>query len=96
MDEKNLMKILKAIASEKRFEILKCLYRNKELSVRDMAEMINAPFRSTSKDLGILRRAELVQFRNYNLKRYYSINNSKNTSKLPKELFHFLVEWWDE
>ena len=98
MNEKNigkneieLMKILKAVASEKRFGILKYLHKNKELSVGDLAEMMNTPFRSVSKDLGILRRADLVQFRNFNLNRYYSIN----TNKFPKELFHFLVEQWD-
>jgi DNA-binding transcriptional ArsR family regulator len=89
MDEKNLIKILKAVASKSRFSILRCLYKSKELPVGDLAEMINLPFRSVSKDLGILRRAELVQFRNFNLNKYYSIN----ITKFPKELFHFLVEW---
>ena len=91
MDEKSLMKVLKAIASRNRFFILKYLYKSKELSVGDLAEMTNLPFRSVSKDLAILRRAELVQFRNFNLNRYYSIN----TAKFPKELFHFLVEQWN-
>lgn len=86
-----MVKILKAVANKNRFFILKCLYRNKELSVGDLAEMIDSPFRSVSKDLGILRRAELVQFRNFNLNRYYSIN----ITKFPKELFHFLVEQWN-
>lgn len=90
MEEKNVMEILKAVASDNRFLILKFLYKNKELSVGDLAETTNSPFRSVSKDLGILRRAELVQFRNYSLNRYYSIN----ISKFPKELLHFLVEWW--
>lgn len=88
MDEKNLMKILKAIASENRFLILKCLHKSKELSVGDLAEMTNTPFRSVSKDLGILRRADLVKYRNFYLTRRYSIN----IPKFPKELFHFLVE----
>ena len=91
MDEKNLMKIFKAIGNEKRFLILKCLHKNKELSVGDLAEIVDLPFRSVSKDLGILRRAELVRFRNFNLNRYYSIN----IAKFPKDVFHFLVEQWD-
>jgi len=92
MDEKSLMKILKAIGSDNRFLILKCLYKNKELSVGDLAEAVDSPFRSVSKDLGILRRAELVHFRNFNLNRNYSIN----ITKFPKELFHFLVEQWND
>jgi len=92
MDEKELIKILKAVGSKNRFAILKYLYKNKELSVGDLAEITDEPFRSVSKDLGILRRAELVQFRNFNLNRRYSIN----IIKFPKDLFHFLVEQWDE
>jgi len=94
MDEKNgknLVKILKAVANENRFLILKCLYKNKELAVGDLAEMTNKPFRSVSKDLGILRRAELVRSRNFNLNKRYSIN----ITKFPRDLFHFLVERWD-
>jgi len=97
MDEKYLIlvKILKAIGNENRFSILKCLYKNKELSVGDLAEMTDLPFRSVSKDLGILRRAGLVQSRNFNFHKRYSIN-SININKLSKNLFHFLVEWWDD
>jgi len=84
--EKKLIKILKAVASENRFLILKCLYKNKELSVGDLAEITDSPFRSVSKDLGILRRAELVWSRNFSVTRYYSINKQK----FPKELTQFL------
>jgi len=80
MDEKKLIKILKAVANKNRFLILKCLHKNKELFVGDLAEMTDLPFRSVSKDLGILRRAELVKYRNFNLKNYYFIN----TAKFPK------------
>ncbi len=90
MNTENSLKILKALAGESRFLILKCLHQNKELSVGDLAEMTDEPFRSVSKDLCILRRVELVKFRNINLNRYYSIN----FAKFPKDLFHFLVERW--
>ena len=88
MDEKNLMKVFRAIGNEKRFLILRCLHKNKELSVGNLSEMINSPFRSVSKDLAILRSAELVQFRNFNLTKRYSIN----FSKFPKELRTFLED----
>jgi DNA-binding transcriptional ArsR family regulator len=86
MDEKNLMKIFRAMSSEKRFLILKFLYKSKELSVGELSEVVNSPFRSVSKDLAILRSAELVQFRNFNLTKRYSIN----FSKFPKQLLTFL------
>lgn len=86
MEEKNLMKIFRAIGNEKRFLILKCLYKSRELSVGDLAEATNLAFRSVSKDLAILRNVDLVQYKNFNLTRRYSIDN-KN---FPKELITFL------
>jgi predicted transcriptional regulator len=86
MDNKELAKILKAVSSENRIFILKCLHKNKELSVGDLAEATNLAFRSVSKDLAILRNTDLVQHRNFNLTRRYSIN----FSKFPKELLPFL------
>jgi len=60
MDNKELAKIFKAIGSENRVVMLKHLYKSKELSVGDLAEAVNLPFRSVSKDLAILRSAEFV------------------------------------
>lgn len=86
MDNKDLAKILKAVGSENRIFILKCLHKSKELSVGDLAEVTNLAFRSVSKDLAILRSVELVQSRNFNLTKCYSIN----PSKFPQELLPFL------
>ena len=86
MEDKELMKILKAIANENRFVILKYLRKDKELSVGDLAEATNSPFRSVSRDLSVLRSAGLIQTRNHYLSRLYSINSSN----FPKEIFKFL------
>jgi|GEM_PF-3591946 len=86
MSNEEKLKILKATGSESRFLILKKLHKNKELSVGDLAEVVNSPFRSVSRDLSILRNASLVQFRNFNLTKRYSINYQK----LPKEFLSFL------
>lgn len=86
MEDKKLMKILKAIANENRLVILKCLHKDKELSVGDLAEASNLPFRSVSGDLSVLRRAGLVKSRNFYLNRLYSID----ISNFPKELLIFL------
>ena len=86
MKDEELMKILKAVANENRFEILKCLLKDKELSVGDLAELINSPFRSVSGDLSILRRAGLVKSRNRYVKHLYSIN----ITHFPKQLLNFI------
>lgn len=82
------IKILKAVANEKRIAILKLLQKNKRLSVGDLAEMTDCPFRSVSKDLGILKKAGIVESCTHLSERIYSIN----TDNFPKELFHFLAE----
>jgi DNA-binding transcriptional ArsR family regulator len=86
--DRKLIKILKAVASENRFIILRCLRKDKELSVGDLAEITNSPFRSVSNDLAVLRNAGLVQSRNSYSKRLYSIN----ISNFPKELFQYFLE----
>ena len=86
MDEKEILKILKAVANKNRFAILKHLHKNPNLSVGDIAESIDYPFRSVSKDLSILRKINLVQSKNYYSKRLYSINKLI----FPKELLTLL------
>ena len=86
MKDKELMKILKAVANENRFTILKYLRKDKELSVGDLAEATNSPFRSVSRDLSVLRNANLVQTRNHYSSRLYSID----TFNFPKEILKFL------
>ena len=86
MDEKSLMKIFKAIANENRFAVLKFLRKNKEMSVGDLAEITNSAFRSVSRNLHFLRKADLVQCRNHFSKRLYSIN----MQSFPKEFLSFL------
>lgn len=83
-----MIKILKAVANENRFMILKYLRENKEMSVGDLAEMTNLPFRSVSNDLAVLRGVNLVQSRNRYSARLYSIN----TSDFPQNLCQLFLE----
>jgi ArsR family transcriptional regulator len=55
------VKILKALANEKRLEILKLLEKNPGQSVVEIAEEINLHFKSTSKHLQRLSEAGLVK-----------------------------------
>ncbi len=82
MSDEEIIKILKAIANENRFAILKCLHKDKELSVGDLAEANNLPFRNVSRDLFILRKANLVKSRNHYSERLYSIKEQN----FPKDL----------
>lgn len=58
---KKEVKILKALANEKRLEILKLLEKSPGLSLVEIAEKINLHFKSTSKHLQRLAEADLVK-----------------------------------
>ena len=82
MENKKLIKALKAISNERRFLILKHLSGTKELSVGHISELMDLSFRSVSKHLSVLFNADLVSCRQASLNRYYSIN----IEGFPKEL----------
>lgn len=58
---KKEIKILKALANEKRIEILQLLKQAQDLNVGQIAEKINLSFRSTSKHLQKLVEAGLIE-----------------------------------
>ena len=75
LSDKELVKAFKAIANEKRFLILKHLFSTKELNVGELSELIKLSFKSTSRHLVVLANVELVDVRQVNLNRFYSINS---------------------
>ncbi len=87
MDNEEKMKILKAVANENRFFILRHLHKNKEMSVGDLAEAANTAFRSISRDLHFLRKANLVKYRNHFSERLYSLNLKSFSKELLSLLF---------
>jgi DNA-binding transcriptional ArsR family regulator len=87
MKQKELIKIFKAIANERRFLILKHIYNNKELSVGKISELINLSFKSSSRHLSVLIGADLVKVRQLNVNRFYSINESGFPSQIFQLLF---------
>jgi len=58
---KKIVKILKALANEKRLEILNLLSRNPGLSLAEISQEIDLHFKSTSKHLQRLTEARLLQ-----------------------------------
>jgi len=86
MNNKELVKIFKALGNERRFLILKHLLSKKELTVGRISESINLSFKSSSRHLSVLINADLVKVRQANVNRFYSINNSG----FPKQLLDLL------
>jgi len=75
MKNKELVKIFKALSNERRLFIILHLFKNKELTVGQISELIHLSFKATSKHLIILYNAKLLNTRQVNLNKLYSINN---------------------
>ena len=71
MNEKQLMKILKALANPRRFAILANLKKNRALNVSAIAEKIDLSFRSTSKHLLKLEDVVLVERKHQSREVFY-------------------------
>lgn len=57
---KEIEKILKVVANEKRLLIIKNLIKEKRLTVSEISERINLSFKATSKHLSLLYQADFV------------------------------------
>ena len=66
-------KILKALANRRRLTILKLLSNNSKSSVGYIAKEIKLSFKATSKHLGILLNAGILEREQVNLLMYYSL-----------------------
>ncbi len=86
--EKELEKILKALANRRRLAILRCLKKSRRVSVQEIAEIIKLSFRSTSKHLGILRAVEIVEYEVISVQRFYSL--SEKPGPIEKHLLGLL------
>jgi len=58
---RELEKVLKSAANQKRLAILSCLKRSGEMNVGDIAAAIKLSFKATSKHLGVLANASVVE-----------------------------------
>lgn len=81
-----MVKILKAMANERRILILRHISKMKESTVGQISDVLDLSFRSVSKHLSVLYGADLIKFRQSGLNRYYSINNNK----FPRELSNLI------
>ncbi len=73
VDVKKFERILKALANRRRLAILQYLKRQEEGSVGDVADAINLSLKATSKHLGILAAADIVEREQKSLQMFYRL-----------------------
>ncbi len=78
MNEKELEKVLKALANKRRVAILKYLKRIGAASVGDIASEIKLSFRATSKHLSVLFSADILEKEQSGLTVMYFISKAKH------------------
>lgn len=70
---KNIEKILKALANTRRLEIVRFLNKEKEAPVGQIAEAVGISFRATSRHLGVLRNAGILDKEQKSLEVWYKL-----------------------
>ena len=73
-DEKRLLKIFKALANPKRIRILRVLARGGEATVTGIIRGVGSPEPTVSRNLNILKAADLVLERRVRRWVYYRVN----------------------
>ena len=73
MGNKELERIMNALANRRRLSIVSFLKKRKEATVGDIAEEIKLSFRSTSKHLGVLTMAGILEREQRSIQMYYKI-----------------------
>ena len=84
MNEKELEKVLKAIANRRRVQILKYLKKAKRSSVGNMAAETRLSFQATSRHLSILYSVNILDKRQESLVVWYFL--AKNMNPVVKKL----------
>jgi len=59
--DKELEKVLKALANRRRLAILRCIVKEKQVNVGRMAEELKLSFKSTSRHLALLVAAGVLE-----------------------------------
>ena len=70
---RELEKQLKALANRRRLSILKYLKEHREAPVGKIADEINLSFKATSKHLGVLYSADIVERDQKSLQMFYRL-----------------------
>jgi len=70
---KNIEQLMKALANRRRIEIVRYIYKNKKITVGEIAQHIKLSFKSTSRHLTILKSAEIIEGEQISLSVFYSL-----------------------
>ena len=73
MKDKELERTLKALANGRRLAIVRFIKNKKEAAVGDIAEEIKVSFKATSKHLGLLLSANIVEREQRSLQMFYRL-----------------------
>jgi len=73
---KELERILKALANKRRLAIIKYIKKEKEATVGNISEEIKLSFKATSKHLGILANADIVEKEQKGLQMWYKFSST--------------------
>lgn len=76
MKEKELERILKALANRRRLAILSFLQKKKEANVGEIAETIRLSLKSTSRHLAVLSGADILDREQRSSEVFYRLSES--------------------
>ncbi|OGY99308.1 MAG: hypothetical protein A2945_05070 [Candidatus Liptonbacteria bacterium RIFCSPLOWO2_01_FULL_52_25] len=85
---KEVERILKAFANKRRIAIVKYLKNNRDATVGDIAAEINLSFKATSKHLGILSTADILEKEQHSLQVHYRLASSQKP--VARAIIHLL------
>lgn len=88
MKEKEMEHSLKALANRRRLAIVGFVKRKKEITVGEIAEEIKLSFRSTSKHLGVLVAAGILEKEQRGLQMFYGL--AGNLSETARRIISLL------
>lgn len=86
MKEKELERYLKALANKRRLAVISLLRKKKEANVGEIAETIHLSVKSTSRHLGVLFGADILEKEQRSVEVFYRL-----TSAIP-EIFAPLIK----
>ncbi len=81
-------RVLKALANQRRLEIVRILKKRRQATVGEIAEAIDLSFRATSKHLGVLRSAEILDKKQQSLQMWYFLSDSPG--EVAKSVIHLI------
>lgn len=88
MKEKELERLLKALANRRRLAVINFLKKEKEANVGEIAEQIHLSFKSTSRHLSVLTNVDILEKEQRSSEVFYRLNNEM--SEVANRILHIL------